>query len=140
MRKEKIITIEKGRDAGKRFKIVEMSAYSIDNWATKVLMMIIGGGATMPDGVSTEDLNGISGLQTVLKYGLKSLCNADYEKTKPLLDDLLKCCYFLPDISGSSVQMTPEAVDTVVEDVTTLLTLKKEAFTIHFDFLAGGDN
>lgn len=139
MRKEKIIEIEKGRDKGKKFKIVEMSAYSADTWATRALMLILSSGATMPDDIDKDDLQGIGGLSTVLKYGLKGLTSASYEKAKPLLDELLGCCYYIPE-GYNSIQLTPSVVDTIVEDVVTLMKLKMEAFTLHFDFLEDGES
>lgn len=140
MRKEKVITIEEGRDKGKKFKVIEMSAYSADCWATRALMVILSSGAELPDGVDRDNLQGIQGLSMVLKYGLKGLTSSSYDTVKPLLDELLGCCYFLPDGASTTVQLTPSSVDGIIEDMSTLFKLKMEAFTIHFDFLAGGES
>lgn len=127
MRKEKEITIEKGRDAGKKFKIVEMSATMTDRWATRALLVLgksIKGGITALSTLSMEDI-------------LAGLSNASFEDCEPLLQELLECSYFLKD--GTSVQLKKDFVDGIIEDISTLWTLRVEALHLHLDFLEQGD-
>ena len=127
MRKEKEIKIETGRDAGKVFKITEMSAFQMDKWATKALL-VLGkskkGGILSIGSMSLEDL-------------LSSLSDVDYEKAEPLLQELLDCCYFKKD--NTLVQLKKDFVDSVVEDWTTLFKLRLEALTLCVGFLEQGD-
>ena len=61
------ITIEEGRDKGKRFKITEMPAVKMDKWATKALLILGKSG------------NAFNLAQINLEELLKSLSNASYE-------------------------------------------------------------
>ena len=131
MRKEKIITISKGRDAGKRFKIREMGAVKIEKWATKALWLLIGSGVDL--GVDKDKLKGVEGWSNVAKAGLQKLSEVDFEKVEPLLEELLKCCYFLPD-NNIETPLSSDNADSIIEDMTTLFKLRQEAFGIHFDF------
>lgn len=133
MRKEITITIEDGRDAGKKFLIREMGAYQTEKWCARALLLLLGG--EMPEGMDTSNMTALGNLATA---GLSGLAKCDYAKVQPLLDDLLACCYFLPEKS-SEQKLTPEYVDSVIDDVKTLFKLKTEAFKLHFDFFLNGD-
>ena len=56
----------------------------------------------------------------------------DFTKIKEISDVLLGCCYRV--IGKMEERCTPDTVDGFIEDFRTLLTLKKEAFTLSFDF------
>lgn len=126
MRKEIEITIDKGRDAGKKFKIIEMSALQADRWATKTLMAL---GRTTDGGILSVASMGIEGI-------LKSLGSADYEKVEPLLQELLECASFVKD--GTCIQLKAGMVDSIIEDWTTLFKLRWEALNLVIDFLVQG--
>ena len=104
-----------------------MSAFQMDKWATKALL-VLGkskkGGILSIGSMSLEDL-------------LSSLSDVDYEKAEPLLQELLDCCYFKKD--NTLVQLKKDFVDSVVEDWTTLFKLRLEALTLCVGFLEQGD-
>ena len=131
MRKEKIVVISSGRDAGKKFKIREMGSIQIERWATKALMLLAGSNIDL--GVDKDNLKGVEGWGNIAKAGLSKLAEVDFEKIEPLLEDLLKCCYFLPD-SNIETQLTSSNAESIIEDMSTLFKLRQEAFGIHFDF------
>lgn len=134
MRKEQVITIANGRDAGKRFKLVEMGAYQTEAWLTRALLVLMSGNAELKD-----DDNGLAGLAKIANQGLSLLSKVEYAKAKPLIDDLMACCYYLPEKTDTQVQLTPNNIDSIVEDVKTLFELKKAVFGLHFDFFQKGD-
>ena len=127
MRKEIEVKIEEGRDAGKTFKITEMPAFQTDRWATRALMLL---------GKSTK-----GGIMALGSMEMADIVNAfselDYEKTEPLLQELLDCCAFVKD--GTSVPLKKDMVDSIVEDWTTLFKLRMEALQLHIGFLEQGD-
>lgn len=125
MRKEIEITIEQGRDAGKTFKIVEMSAVQTDRWATKALCLL---------GRSNQGLEVIANMSMV--DFLMALSQADPDEAQPLLDELLACSSFKKD--GSFVNMKGQLVDSVIEDFSTIFRLRLEALKLHLDFLEQG--
>ena len=127
MRKEKEITIETGRDAGKVFKITEMSAFQMDKWATRALLVL---GKSKKGGILSIGSMSLNDL-------LASLSDVDYEKAEPLLQELLDCCYFKKD--NTYVQLKKDFVDGIVEDWTTLFKLRFEALSLCVGFLEQGD-
>lgn len=142
MRKTKEIKIETAnRDQGKRFRITEMSACAQERWATRAVLALLNSGLELPEGISAEDLQGSSGLAKLLSMGVKAFSNIKYEYAEPLYAELLKCVEYL-GTQGDAVSrpLTEETADEVIEEVTTLLTLRKEVLKLHFDFLLDGGN
>lgn len=126
MRKEKEITITEGRDAGKTFKITEMSATQADRWATKALCLVGKSGCSIIDLFNKISTGGI----------LNVLGDLGYDGAEPLMEELLNCCSFKKD--GVDVQMKGAMVDSVIEDWTTIFKLRKEALDLTINFLEQG--
>ena len=132
MRKESIITI---KDAGRdlKFKVRQMSATETEEWLLKLLLMAASSGgavnADMSDG-------GFAALWTAIKANpLKIIGALKYDEAKPLYDKLLSCC---KRIDGKiEIDCDPTMIDTFVEDVRTLFTLRLEALKLNFSFLGG---
>ena len=120
MRKEKTLVID---DRGNKltFKIQEMPATRLMDWIAKALLLLAQAGADVPTG---------AGLDAAVKYfadnGFKALGALDYAKAKPLMEELLGCCYRQ---TGNAEERV-----TTAEDVATLFRLEMEAFALHFDF------
>lgn len=126
MRKEIEITIEEGRDAGKTFKIVEMSAVQMDRWATRALCLVGKSGSNIVElfGMGADGM-------------LKVLGSLGYESSEPLLNELLECCSFKKD--DTFVPMKGSMVESVIEDWTTIFRLRMEALSLNLGFLEIGD-
>lgn len=122
--KEKELIIEKGRDAGTKFLITEMPVAKADRWAMKVLMAMANGGVEVPD--PQVGMLGIVGMV------FSSLKNIPEEKALPLMDELLECVKIIPE-GGIPRQLDLAMND--VQDFTTLWILRKEALSLHIDFL-----
>ena len=127
MRKEIEVTIEEGRDAGKKFKITEMPAFQMDRWATRALIAL---GKSQKGGIAAL---GAMNVQDIIS----AFTELEFEKAEPLLQELLECCAFIKD--GTSVQMKKEFVDGVVEDWTTLFRLRVESLKLNLGFFEQGD-
>lgn len=127
MRKEIEVTIEEGRDAGKKFKITEMPAFQMDRWATRALIAL---GKSQKGGIAAL---GTMNVQDIIS----AFTELEFEKAEPLLQELLECCAFIKD--GTSVQMKKEFVDGVVEDWTTLFRLRVESLKLNLGFFEQGD-
>lgn len=136
MRKEKIITL-KDRENELTFRIKEMSASAFERWILRAGLLLVKTGI-----ISADDLSDSAGVRealakNLLKNGITALGRIDIDEAQPLLDDLLMCCE--EKIGNQYTKMTPEIVDTKIQDFKTLLLLRKEAFTLHVDFF-GADN
>lgn len=127
-RKEKIIKIE---DRGQEltFKIKEMSAIQLESWIMRVLLLLASAGVEVPDGANLQSVG-----QYLVKKGPSILGGLDYDKAKPLLDELLACCSRV--IDRVEEKCTPESVDGYIQDVKTIFTLRAEAIKLNLGFLA----
>lgn len=145
MRKEKSITITAdGRDQGKRFHIREMSATRAEDWAIRLMLAMGASGIQIPDGLARHGMAGLmvalqSGgkvademLGTVLTglrvAGIYNLLRMPYELAKPLLDEMLGCVQIIEPA------ITRGLTEGDIEEVTTLLLLRKEVWELHTGF------
>lgn len=124
MLKTKEITIEKGRDAGRRFLITEMPVARADAWAMKALLALAGSGFNVPDPQA--------GMLGMIGTTLDALGKVDADTAMPLLNELLDCVQIVPD-GGQPRPLNLDFND--VSDFTTLWLLRKEVFALHIDFL-----
>ena len=123
-RKSKTVVIEDaGRDCGKSFLITEMPVFKAEKWAARAILALAKSGVGIPDGVE-----GMAGLAS---FGLNSITSLAWEDVEPLLDEMLTCVQVVPS-PGVVRPMMPNADD--IEEVATLLTLRKEVLGLHFDF------
>lgn len=132
MRKEIMLTLE---DRGKTltFKIREMPATQLESWIFRTLLVLTGNGMDLP---AQGDIGSVA--RYLLEHGLRGLGGVDYEQARPLLDELLGCCFRVISGArgGAEQQVTPATADGYIEDVTTLLTLRLEALKLNLGFFA----
>lgn len=127
-RKTKEITIEsKGRDCGKVFLITEFDAWSAEEWATEALFAMMNAGVEIPEGIEQAGLAGVAAL------GLAALTKVRYDKAKPLIEKMMSCVEIIP-----SPKVKREIIADDIEEVGTLLLLKKEVLLLHLDFFTDG--
>ncbi|MEX3614235.1 MAG: hypothetical protein VB141_10900 [Burkholderia gladioli] len=124
MRKTATITIDaEGRDKGKVFVITELSAYDSEEWAGRALFALMNAGVEIPENIAEAGLAGVAAL------GIQSLTRLPFEAAKPLLDKMLECIQIQP--SSSVVR---NLIEGDVEEVATLIRLRKEVLGLHLDF------
>lgn len=129
-RKSKTVKIaDEGRDCGKSFLLTEMPVDKSEKWAARALLALMKSGADVPEGMA-----GMAGLAS---FGLGSLTKLAWEDVEPLLDEMMGCIKFCPS-PGISRNLHMEADD--IEEVGTLLTLRKEILGLHFDFFLDAVN
>lgn len=126
-RKEIIVDIQ-DRDQLLTFKIREMPATRLESWIIRALLLVAGSGAQVPDG---SDIKAAGAF--LAEKGLIALGNIDFDKARPLLDDLLGCCSRV--IERVEERCTPESVDAYILDVKTLFQLRMEAIKLNLGFL-----
>ena len=127
-RKTKKITIDsKGRDHGKIFLITELDAWSAEAWATEALFAMMNAGVDIPEGIEQAGLAGVAAL------GLAALTKVQYDKAKPLIEKMMSCVIIQP-----SPEVVRELIPDDIEEVGTLLLLKKEVLLLHLDFFTTG--
>ena len=72
------------------------------------------------------------------KVIMSAIEKLDYEKIEPISNTLLSCCYRI--VGNMEEQCTPETVNGYVESFWTLLSLKKAALEVSFDFFGEDGN
>ncbi len=127
MRKEIDYQAEYGRDAGKLFRITEMSAVKAEKWCLRAFFMLLNAGVEVPDDVAS---GGFAGLMAM---GLEAFTRVPYEAALPLWDELMECVKYIP--SPKQPNLTRPLIDEDVEEVQTLLKLRKTVFDLHIEFL-----
>ena len=140
MRKEKRIVVN---DRGRELAIVvrEMPATKLESFIVRGGLLLAASGLAegllgghegeAPDVAHVMQAAG----RLVQQQGadlLRAVVSLDYEKARPLLNDLLGCC----TLEGSVAPLSEETADAVIEDVRTLFTLRKEALVLNLGFFA----
>ena len=111
----------------KKFLITRMSAVMCEDWALELFFALANAGVEIP-----EDLESL-GFSGLAQLGLSTLSKVPYEKAKPLLDRMMACVQIMPNPDDDRIVRALHETD--IEDMTTLLKLKKEVFSLHTDFL-----
>lgn len=125
-RKTKTVIVEDaGRDLGKNFLLTEMSVDKAEKWAARALLSLAKSGIEVPDG--TDGLAGLMG------FGVGSISQLAWSDVEPLLDEMMTCVKICPS-PGITRNLIANADD--VEEVSTMLLLRKEILKLHFDFFA----
>ena len=140
MRKEKRIVVnDRGRELA--FVVREMPATKLESFIVRGGLLLAASGLAegllgghegeAPDVAHVMQAAG----RLVQQRGadlLRAVGSLDYEKARPLLNDLLGCC----TLEGSVAPLSEETADAVIEDVRTLFTLRKEALVLNLGFFA----
>lgn len=137
-RKEKLATVTaEGRDKGKNFLISEMSPRDGERWATRALLAFgRAGHGEMPEGYQ-EDLER-SGMAGIAAIGIRALTSIRFEDAEPLLDEMMQCVAFVPDVTKID-QMTRRPIvrgliEGDIEEIATMLFLRSEVLELHTGF------
>ena len=134
----KIATIKidaPGRDLGKVFVLTEMDAWSAEAWATKVFFAVMNAGADIPEAIADAGFAGLAMMSSgaMAAMAFKALGKVPVERAKPILDEMMQCVKIQP-----SAGITREIFPGDIEEVSTLIRLKKEVWKLHFDFFTDG--
>lgn len=137
MRKEKTIVID-DRGRSLTFKIREMSALRLESWIARAGILLAATGILDETKADVRNVGDIAAgvARAVGESGISALGRLDYDKARPLLDELLSCCSRVD--AGVEQPLTPDVLEGFIEDVRTLFTLRKEALALNFGFFAQG--
>ena len=117
-----------GRDKGKNFLLTEMSAVKAEDWAIRVILALGKANVDIPEGALQL------GMAALVEIGLMKLFAIDATQMRPLLAELMECVAFLPNPQKPEVKVIYPLLETQVEEVKTLLTIKWEVLKLHMDF------
>lgn len=135
-RKTATITIEAtGRDQGKMYLLREMPTRKSEWWGARVLSAMARSGAKIPDDIVSAGLAGVAAV------GIKCVLSAaGMPEVKPLLDEMFDACVaVIPDPSRPNITRGAGGIGVIVDDdieeISTLLRLRREVLMMHLDFL-----
>lgn len=140
MRKTKTVVIEddpNNRDSGKIFVLKEMPAAQAERWATRALQALARSNLDVPANIGQGGWAGIAVL------GFTMLAHASFDELKPLLDEMWACVQLQPDARNQLTRVLywggadGEGAD--IEEVATMMRLRKEVFELHMGFSIDGD-
>jgi len=129
-RKTEIVTIpgdsEINRDAGKHFLITEMPASQAEKWAARALLALVNAGFEIDD-----DMRQL-GMAAMAAHGIRALGSIAWHDAEPLLDEMMACVHYMPQINTPDVH-TP-LVEHDIEEVSTRIFLRDKVFNLHVGF------
>lgn len=105
------------------FVLTELSAYEAEDWAGRALFALMNAGVEIPDNIAEAGLAGVAAL------GIKAIAKLPFESAKPLLDKMMECVQIQP-----SPTVTRPLIPDDIEEVSTMLTLRKQVLGLHMDF------
>ena len=129
MLKEKIITLNDNGNMLK-FKVRQLPATEQEKLIIKILLLVANKDVAELD---VEKLRENPQMAVNAKVIMSAI-----EKLEPISNTLLSCCYRI--VGNMEEQCTPETVNGYVESFWTLLSLKKAALEVSFDFFEEDGN
>lgn len=133
-RNTKLVVIpqeEGNRDSGKTFLLTEMSAADTEEWSMQLITLLASTNIDIP-GLDTNNLNSQANTAMLAQLGIGAIGKIPFDKAKPLLDKMMTTIVFVPN--PQKPQITNAQIDLVIEEVDTLLVLRKEFFILHTGF------
>lgn len=129
MRRETLVVIEKpaegeNRDAGKTFVIREVDAIQAEEWGLRALMALGTSGIVVP-----KDIMHL-GILAIPLIGYQAFMGAREEAVLPLWREMLPACVTLKQ----SENIRQPFDRSLVEEVSTLLSLRKAILELHTGF------
>ncbi len=135
-RRTKIVTIDaEGRDRGKNFLVSEMAPRKAEKWAARLLFAV-----ARSQGADDRDAMEVAagGMAGVAAVGIQSVTRLDFEDAEPLLDEMMECVAFIPDVSrldqATGRPYVRALMEDDIEEIATLLALRSEVIEIHTGF------
>lgn len=115
-----------GRDAGKVFRLTEMTASQAERWATRALLALGRSGVDIPEDVAQ------SGFAGVVAIGIRAFAGIPWELAEPLLGEMFTCVSIMPDPSRPTVIRA--LIEDDIEEIGTRLVLREEVIALHSGF------
>jgi len=136
-RREEFYTVsDNNRDFNKTFVITEMSAFDAESFAIKLGLLLLSNNPELPSDLTQKIQNNDLSMQDIAHYGFRLLQGLNYDAIKPVLDDLMKCVQIIVD-KKSGIRRA--LVNEDIEEVKTIITLRKMVIGLHVNFLDTAD-
>lgn len=136
--KTKTVTIDKGRDAGKKFKITEMPAIQADEWAHRLVYEAAKSGLDLKNvDVLNLDTKSMKGMIEIGAMVFSILGRIEHTVSREMKFELLdKCVRIIP--TGGEARECDWSQE--INEATTFTVLAGHVIGLHVDFLMSGDS
>lgn len=132
-RREEFYTVsDNNRDFNKTFVITEMSAFDAESFAIKLGLLLLSNNPELPSDLNQKIQGNELSMQDIAHYGFRLLQGLNYDAIKPVLDDLMMCVQIIVD-KKSGIRRA--LVNEDIEEVKTIMTLRKKVVELHVNFL-----
>ena len=139
MRKTAVVVIDaEGRDKGRTYSLVEMSASQAEKWALRAFLALAKSGVDVPPNIAR------AGIAGVLTLGLKAFAGVPFPEMELLMDEMFAACVgYIPDPSKPAIirgavplgkMSLGPLVEDDIEEIATRFHLRKEVIGLHVDF------
>ncbi len=118
-------TDAEGKNVTLRVLIKPMNEFQAENWLMRA-------GFLLGEKIANKDMTNIKDVKGLVQ----AICAVGFEKAKPLLDELLDCCYLA---NGNLTKPIRQAGAGVVKSPLLLMRLRIDAAKVNFGFLLSGD-
>lgn len=136
-RREKFYTVEENnRDFNKTFVITEMSAFDAESFAIRAGLALLKNNPNIQDEFMDKIKDRTISFEDVSFYGFGLFSSINYDDLQILLDDLMACVQIIVD-KKSGIRRSIELED--IEEVGTIITLRKMVLGLHVNFLQAED-
>ncbi len=120
---------EGSRDAGKLFLISEWPATRAERWGRRMVLILKGTSAVIPDNIEGLGMVGVA----ILTLNAFLRADIDPDKLDSLMDQMMECVQIIRDQRTPELA-TPIVSDTDIMDVRTLMWLRSEVLRVHTGF------
>lgn len=112
-------------DGGKKLSVSihKMDAFQSENWLMRAAFLL---GKDLSKIRDIKDFQGI----------ISAIASVGYENAKPLLDELLHCCYIK---NGNLETQVDESVKELIQNPLTLTRMRVDSAKVNFDFFSNGN-
>lgn len=117
------------RDNGKTYVLTEMAAVAAERWALRALIALTKNGVDVPAEVTKT---GFAGLVPYLTNLIGSI---QWDDAEPLLAEMLTCIQIRCTLDSKGTTMVRKLTVDDIEEVSTLLLLRREVLKLHVGFL-----
>lgn len=119
-------------DDGREYKITirQMPAMRLHDFILKVGTLLLE--TDIASSLNSTEIVGQIGIN-LAQNGLAMLRGLDFDKLKPLTNELLACCERVTD-TGVLQQLTPDVIEGIIDDPLNIFKLEMEAVKLNFSF------
>ncbi len=136
-RRNEYFTVDKEcRDFGKTFCITEMTAFNAESFAIRAGLALLKNNPSLPPNMIERITDKTITFEDIAALGLGLFSAVDYYDLEPLLKDLLKCVQIIVDKKSMIMR---ELEDEDIEELSTIIELRKRALGLHINFSTAAD-